>query len=218
MFRYRLRELVGEERRLHYNKRQIIQSTDTQNKFSLVKKGYIKRYLITNTGSLGIEVIYGPGDVFPLTLLFKKIFGRDINDSPETYYYEAMTDVDICSIDADLLVDKINKNPLLYESLFMECGTRLHSTLNGLESLTLRTSYNRLAHQIVYLAGRFGKETSRGITLAIPLTHQDLANILGLTRETVSGNMIELRKKGLVKTGRHITIPDIDKLVEEAYG
>lgn len=71
---------------------------------------------------------------------------------------------------------------------------------------------------LAYLARRFGKKTSAGVELSLSLTHQDLADILSLTRETVSTSIIKLRKKKLVKTTKGIVIPDIKKLEEEAYG
>src|SRR5579862_8710208 len=85
----------------HYRvpKGQIIQSTEDRRVFNLLQSGYVKRYLIANDGSYGVQVVYGPGDTFPITLAYSAIFDREINESPETYYYEAMTDSEIYTID-----------------------------------------------------------------------------------------------------------------------
>ncbi len=216
--RYRLHELLKEERKKTLGKGQVIQTTDTQTAFNLLNKGYVKRYMISNTGALNTEVIYGPGDIFPLTMAFKAIYGKDINDGPEVYYYETMTAAELHSVDTQQLLEKIQGDPLIYKSLFLEAGTRLHSTLNSLENLALRTSYRRVAHELLFLAKRFGQEKSEGVRIDLPLTHQDLADLLSLTRETVSNSMGELRRKGLVITNRRIYIPDMKKLEEEAFG
>jgi CRP-like cAMP-binding protein len=217
MMRYKLHDLLSQEKAYHRSKGQVIQTTDGQKKFHLITKGFIKRYLISNAGTLGVEVIYGPGDVFPLTLVYQAIYEKNISSSPEVFYYEAMCDTEVHSMNIEDLVNHVNEDPLLYKSLFLEAGTRLHSTLQGLENLTLKSSYKRVAHQILYFAERFGAKTDAGVKLQLALTHQDLADVLSVTRETVSNSMGELRKKGLIKTNRYILIPSIKKLKEEAY-
>jgi len=203
----------------HYKipKGQIIQSTDDRRVFNLVTKGYVKRYLISNEGNYGVQVIYGPGDVFPITLAYSAIFGRDINEGPETYYYEAMTELELHTVDEPDMVEHIEQNPILYKDLFAISGVRLHSTLHGLENLTLKTSYQRVAHELLYMAKKFGEKKAGETVIVVPLTHQDIADILSLTRETVSTAMVQLRKKKLISTSKSIAVPDIDKLTEEAF-
>jgi CRP-like cAMP-binding protein len=198
-------------------KGQIIQSTDDRRVFNLIESGYVKRYLIANDGSLGVQVLYGPGDVFPITLAFSVIFDQTVNESPETYYYEAVTPVEIYTVDEATLKEAIDKNPIFYKDLLSISGKRLHSTLHGLENLTLSNSYRRVAHEILYLAQRFGVKKASGIAVPIPLTHQDLADILSLTRETVSTCMVQLREKKLITTDKNIIVKDMEKLEAEAY-
>ncbi len=198
-------------------KGQIIQSTDDRRVFNLLKSGFVKRYLISNDGSYGVQVIYGPRDMFPITLAFSAIFNRELNESPETYYYEAMTDVELYTVDEDTLKQAVQADPELYKDLFAICGVRLHSTLHGLENLTLSNSYHRVAHEILFLAKKFGVKKAAGTEIQVQLTHQDLADILSLTRETVSTAMVQLRKQGLINTTNNILVPDMAKLEEEAH-
>lgn len=199
-------------------KGQIIQSTDDRRVFNLLSNGYVKRYLISNNGTYGVQVLYGPQDIFPITLAFSAVFNREINESPETYYYEAISDVELYTIDETALKEAVEQNPILYKDLFAIAGERLHSTLHGLENLTLSNSYHRVAHEIVYITKRFGKKVPSGLLIEVSLTHQDLADILSLTRETVSTAMVQLRKNKLIITEKNIIIPDIEKLEEEARG
>jgi CRP-like cAMP-binding protein len=213
----KLHNLITKGRQYKLAKGQIIQSTDERQVVNLICEGYIKRYLISNDGSLGVQVIYGPGDIFPLTLAFKVLFNQDIYEGPEVYYYEAMTDAEIYTIDTNTLLDAAKKDEEIYKFLLQESGVRLHSMINGLENLSLRRSHKRVAHQLAYLAHRFGKKTASGTQINIPLTHQDMADILSATRETVSQSMAKLRDKKLIKTNKFIVIPDIKKLEQEAY-
>lgn len=209
--------LLQKGRQYKIPKGQVIQSTDDRRVFNLVIKGYVKRYLIGNDGSYGVQVVYGPSDMFPITLAFSAVFNREINESPETYYYEAMTDVELYTIDESTLIDAVKQNPLLYKDFFGIAGARLHSTLHGLENLTLTNSYHRVAHEVLYIARKFGEKTIKGTRIPLPLTHQDLADILSLTRETVSTAMVQLRKNKLILTNKNIIVPNLEKLEEEAH-
>lgn len=212
-----LRQLLLRGRQYKIPKGQIIQSTEDRRVFNLLNSGYVKRYLISNSGSYGVQVIYGPGDIFPITLAYSAIFNRAINEGPETYYYEAMTDAQIYTVDESTLKEGVEQNPILYKDLFSIAGKRLHSTLHGLENLTLSNSYHRVAHELLYMANKFGEKEKNGVKILVPLTHQDLADILSLTRETVSTSMVELRKRKLIITTKNIVIPDMDKLEAEAH-
>ncbi len=212
-----IKKLMQNGRSYKLPKGQIIQSTEDRRVFNLIESGYVKRYLIANDGSLGVQVLYGPGDIFPITLGFSVIFGQTVNESPETYYYEAITPVEIHTVDETTLKEAVDRDPVLYKDLLAISGKRLHSTLHGLENLTLSNSYRRVAHELLYLAQRFGEKKATGTVILIPLTHQDLADILSLTRETVSTCMVQLREKKLISTDKKILIKDMLKLESEAY-
>ncbi len=214
-----LHELLTQKGRLfRRSKGQIIQSTEEQKTLNLVKSGFIKRYLIGNDGSLGVDLVYGPGDIFSLTLVFKVILYKQILDSPEVYYYEAMSDAELYTMDINELAKYVEEDPELYKDFFDEAGKRLTSSTNSMENITMKNSYKRVAHKLAYYAKRFGQESPSGaVQILPPLTHQDIADILSLTRETVSTCMVRLRRKGLIETKRRIIVPSIEKLEHEAF-
>ena len=216
-FSKELKSVMSKGRKTKFLKKQIIQSTDDRRVFNYIISGYVKRYLITNEGSLAVEVIYGPGDAFPITLAFSALFNQTINESPEIFYYETVTDVEAYTITETELKQIVYNNPGLYKDLMGVAGKRLHSTLQGLENIALKDAYSRLAHELYFLAVRFGQETADGTRILIPLTHQDLAGILSVTRETISTNMVRLKKENLVKTDKGIVIKDMQKLKAKAY-
>src|SRR3954468_10945355 len=112
-----IKEMMLAGRKFNLTKGQIIQSTDDRRVFNYIVSGYVKRYLIANDGSLGVQVIYGPGDVFPITLAFSILFDQSINESPETYYYESMTEAEIYTINESDLKESVEANPRLYRDL-----------------------------------------------------------------------------------------------------
>jgi len=212
-----LHNLLKSGREYKLPKKQILQSSIDRPIINLVKSGFIKRYSITNDGAIGVQITYGPGDVFPLTLVYKTLFNQPLYNGPEVFYYETMSDTEVYSIDTSTLQEAVKANPKLYADLMQESGRHLLSCVHSLENLSLRSSYKRVAHQLTFFSREFGKKTSKGIIIEAPLTHQDIADILSLTRETVSTSVIKLRKGGFIKTDKSILVPDLAKLEAEAF-
>jgi CRP/FNR family transcriptional regulator len=179
--------------------------------------GFVKRYFISHNGSLGVQAIYGPEDIFPLTMVYKTLFDQDIYQGPEVYYYEAMTDIYIITVDAATLKRETTINPDLYRPLLQSAGNRLHSNIQFLENLRLHGAYCKTAHQLAYFGRQFGENTPAGVKIKLPLKHQDIADIIGTTRETVTASIIKLRSKKLITTNGKFLILDYDQLIEEAY-
>ncbi|HVX58329.1 MAG TPA: Crp/Fnr family transcriptional regulator, partial [Candidatus Saccharimonadales bacterium] len=206
----------------HYavGRHQILQSYDDRFRplVNMVKSGYIKRYEIGNDGSLSVQAIYGPGDVFPLTLVFKALFNQNVYEGPEVIYYETITEAELSSMDVGAIADAVKNNPLLYKDLLYEAGVRTQSNIQRLENLSLKSSLRRTAHQLIYFARQFGELRFSTIRIKVALTHQDIADVLSLTRETVSINLRKLQQRGLIKPGRYIEVVDLASLEDEAYG
>lgn len=198
-------------------KGEVLHSSDRPPRLHLLVGGYVKRYFISHQGNLGIQAIYGPGDIFPLTPVFKTLFEQDIYQGPEVYYYEAMNTVRIIAGDPSVLKERADADPEVYRVLLQSAGNRLHSNIQFLENLRLHGAYCKTAHQIAYLGQRFGEYTAQGIRLPLPLTHQDIADIIGTTRETVTASVIKLRDKRLITTSGRFTILNFDQLIDEAY-
>jgi CRP/FNR family cyclic AMP-dependent transcriptional regulator len=198
-------------------KGQVFQSTDEKESITLVHKGYIKRYLITSEGNESIQIIYGPGFVFPLTPIYKLLLDQSIYSGPETFYYEAMCDTQLYTITREVLMANVEKEPLLYRDLLQVSGTRLNEYVHSLENIAMGSAYGRVAHQLLFYTHYFGEKTAKGTRIAIPLTQQSLANVLNITRETTSVSMGKLREKGLIEGAKTIVVPDIDALENEVY-
>src|SRR5579864_5890140 len=85
-----LYRLFTEGRRLKFDKDESVSSTDQPQKIAYVVKGYVKRFSITNSGNLGIQIIYGPTDVFALNRIYMLLLGQSIYSGPETYHYRTI--------------------------------------------------------------------------------------------------------------------------------
>ncbi|MDO8265874.1 MAG: Crp/Fnr family transcriptional regulator [Candidatus Saccharibacteria bacterium] len=194
-------------------KGQVIGLFEDTSRINIIKSGYIERYLITKEGEKGIQVIYGPSNIFPLTPVYREIFAMNIYSGPEQYYYESMTELEIFSISISELKEAAEKDPTIYKDLFYEAGLRLNSYIHSLESQSLRVANKKISHQLMYLAEIFGNKSDDGVTIDLPLTHQNLADMLNLARETVTNCIVRLQEKNLIHdSSKHITIIDLEKL------
>ncbi len=215
----KLHQLLRTGRRYKIAKQQMIQSTEDREVVNIIISGYFRKYLITNDGSLGAMIIYGPEDIFPITILYKKLFNQPLYHGIETHFYEAMSPAEVCTLDVGVLVEAIKKDPGLYPDLLQEAGRHLDFCINSIENIAMRNSEKRIAHMLCYFARRFGVQNPDGISIQMPLTHQNIGEILNITRETVSTNIKGLRDRGLLtaKGNNSILIPDLKKLEAEAY-
>lgn len=212
-----LQALLSKGRKLKIAKGESLGSSDDKQDIILIDKGFVKRYLITDDGSLGIQIVYGKDDVFPLTLVFRILLNQDIYIGPEVYHYKAMSDSVVYALSPEIFAKTAQEDPNIYKDLFSEAGQHLATTIQRLENVALKNSYNRVAHILLFYVRKFGSEVKGGSRISMPLTHQDIADILSVSRETVSMAMVKLAKKKIIKTGRYIVVPDEERLSKETF-
>jgi len=92
-------------------------------------------------------------------------------------------------------------------------GLRRQRIERRLKHLLFRSSRDRLIHLLLELAESHGARSPTGVEIRLKLSHQDLAGIIGSTRETVTNTLGELQTQGLVKLGRQqVTLLDVTRL------
>ena len=214
----KLTVLLAQGRRYNVAKGGVVMSSSDNRTLQLVEKGYVKRYQITNSGAYSIQSIYGPLDIFPLTDIFRSILGKNLYEGPETHFYEAMCTARLCKLEISAVLEAIKGEPMIYKDFLAVAAERLQSNIQQLENLSLPMYYNRVAHQLWFFANKFSRREGLSAKIELPLTHQDLADVLSTTRETVSVCMSRLKKHGLIEAGRYIYIPNVEKLKNEAFG
>lgn len=209
-----LHELMLQGRQHTLPKGQLVQSLSDHTNLHAIEAGYVKRYLITSDGRKSVQNLYGPGDVFPMTPVYEAAFGINVYSGPEQYYYEAVSKLTIRSLGIEHLLSALNANPLLYRDLFYAAGVRLNSYIHRMEDRSLHSSLYRIAHLLNFLGQHFGIETADGLAIQLPLTHQQISELLDLTRETVSRDMARLRERGMIDGTKNIVILDRERLVK----
>ncbi|MBI3606924.1 MAG: Crp/Fnr family transcriptional regulator [Nitrospirae bacterium] len=172
----------------------------------LLKTGRVKISRVSEEGREVTLALLEPGEIFgELEVL---------DDSPRDTIAEALDDSAICLIPREQFLALVRLKPELSFRLTKLIGSRLRKIETRVEDLVFRDVPSRLAHLLVQLADEHGRTTARGIHIDIKITHQEIANLIGSTRETVSAALGDLKKAGLIDfEDRSITLlrPDVLK-------
>lgn len=165
----------------------------------VVKQGTVKAYNLSTSGDEKPVAFYPADHVFPAAWVYGKL-------ASAIYYYEAFTpQVDVYVIDRDTFVKFIKKSPeLLYQELERLLLDQLSGSLR-LNALQHSRASDKLVYTLHYLALTHGKATDDDhVEITLDLTHQDFANLTGLTRETAATELNRLKKTKIINYGKHL--------------
>lgn len=195
---------------LQYDKDQIIiHADDIPSGVFYIKSGFVKMSKILENGREITLNIFKAGAYFPMIWA--------ITDIPDTYFYKTIGPTELQRAPRDELLQFVKKNP---EELF-ELINRILRGVKGLliniEHQLSGDSYHRVIASLVLAARRFGFKQEKGLVIKLPLTHQELADLSGLTRETVSLAIEKLEKKKIISyKKRTLLINDLEALNDES--
>jgi CRP/FNR family transcriptional regulator len=110
----------------------------------------------------------------------------------------------------------MNGDPAVLSFLLDKFVTSNAAKSLQIHALEYSKAADKILHMLFYLAMVHGKEQSDGSTLIdVPLTQQDLANLLGLTRETTGIELLKLKRSGLLTLNRKRYRLDKSQLVQQ---
>lgn len=186
----------------------IINAETVSSDIYYIKKGYARAYGVSASGQELTMVIFQPGDFFPL---ISTIRARKID-----YYIESLTEIEVITVPRQRFIEFLRDRPDLTQELTMRITERFEGALKRMEFLVFGTAAQRLISIILILGERFGLATNNHIFIKAPLTHRDLASLVGITRETTTLVLRDLVKKGDVEfKNRHLIIRNLKSLRRE---
>lgn len=186
----------------------LIRADDDPQGIFCLKKGYVRQYTISKTGFELTLHILRPLSYFPMVWA--------VNGTPNVYYFEALTPVEVGRAPKDQVVDFIKDKPTVIFELLSELIEDYAESLTRIEHLVFSDAYRRVISVLLYIAKHFGKKNSKGILIQHRFTQQDIATLVGVASETASNEMVKLEKKGLVKYVDHLMLfESIKKLNSE---
>lgn len=170
-----------------------------------VNGGRVKISKVTRDGKELTLAYRGPGDVFGETCL--------IDGSPREEMAEAMENALVTEIERGEFERLLQQHAILGLRLSKILAARRREVENKIENLVFKDVNAKLAELLLRLATEYGVDDSRGTLVALKITHQEMANLIGSTRETVSLTLAQFKRKGLIATdGRKVILSDREGL------
>lgn len=145
----------------------------------IIQRGHVKLSKMTPEGKEQILHILTSGDFFGEL----SIFGSDERSNFSAY---ALKETSICMLTKTDMERIILENPDIAFRLLQIVSKRLAHTENLAQSLATKDPEIRIAYMILELSDKYGKTQDGHIHIDLPLSREELANYVGVTRETIS--------------------------------
>jgi CRP/FNR family transcriptional regulator len=169
------------------------------------------RIFLLKRGVVKISALQEDGREVMLALLHKgEVFGEEvvIDKAPRDHMAEAYEDALVCIITRQDFMDILRSHPELLFKVTKLIGLRLKTFRTRVEHLLFKGASQRLAATLIELAREHGVSDAQGVLVPLRLSQQDLANLIGVTRESVNLALSDFRRKGLVVLeGRSLRLP-----------
>lgn len=201
-------------RPLHYKKGEtVLRAGDPIPGVYYIKRGFIRLCAISDSGEELTLVILKSGDIFPISWAMKQT-----QDSPKNYYIESTTLSELYRVSRDEFLKYIKSDPEAMFEITSAIAERYGVMLIRAESIVFGDAYNRVASILLLCARRFGKRMDTEVLIEVPLTHNDVAALIGVARETASIEIQKLEKAGIIDDhGKLILIKSMRRLRNAAF-
>ena len=192
----------------HYKRGQIIfMEGDPGEALYILSKGLIKLSKLSEEGREQVLHFVRPGSIFAEVVIF--------DGGPYPATSEVVEDAEVGILynqDMERLV--LNKPELALKMLRL-MSRRLRAAQRTIRDLALKDAYSRMAGLLLRLLRDQGVEGEGGTVIRTEMTRQEMASIIGVTRETVARILSRWQKEGIIQVQRNtLTIHSQEKLLE----
>lgn len=119
-------------------------------------------------------------------------------------------------VPADHCLDVMKQHPDLFERIFKRVSRRRWRVQNRLKSLAYDEALKRVIYVLLDQAGVLSDPTARDDEISLQFTHQELADMAGLTRPTTTNQLNALKKDDYLRLDQgEIVIQDVDALIDQ---
>jgi CRP/FNR family cyclic AMP-dependent transcriptional regulator len=175
----------------------------------IIISGKVKIGNRSPNGHENLLTILGPSDMFGELSVF--------DPGPRTSSAITMTEVRAVSMDRDGLRAWIADRPEIAEQLLRVLARRLRRTNNNLADLIFTDVPGRVAKQLLQLAQRFGTQDDGTLRVTHDLTQEEIAQLVGASRETVNKALAEFAYRGWIRLdAKTVWICDSERLARRA--
>ncbi|HHU10821.1 MAG TPA: Crp/Fnr family transcriptional regulator [Intrasporangiaceae bacterium] len=182
---------------------------DQGDKLYVIAEGKIKLGRTSADGRENLLAILGPGEMFGELSLF--------DPGPRTATATAIAETQILGLSNEQLQQFLSARPHVAGTLLAALARRLRRTNESIADLVFTDVPGRVAKALLDLSRRFGRPVENGIMVAHDLTQEELAQLVGASRETVNKALADFASRGWLKLeARAVLLQDLDRLKRRA--
>lgn len=188
-----IEEIVSKIIHKEYSKGDVIFTEgDTADTLYFVNMGKIKLYKYNKEGKEQILHMMCEGDFFGELDLLKT--------SEYKFNSRAIESCKVCTLSKQEMKNIILKNPEIAIKLLESAGERLAEAENLAQNLSTNDVDSRMAYLLLSFIEKFGArdEKSENVMIKIPFSREDMANYIGVTRETISRKLKKFEDEKLI--------------------
>lgn len=202
----RLLSFFGMGQEIHFLKDEIIITPGEEpGGVYLLRHGYVSSYTLSRYGDCNLLILHRPGEIFPLSAV--------LQEQLPTSYHQAKSDVTLLRLSRAAFWSGVHGDASLAQAVTAQLLGLSMLYEQHIRQLELRTARERVMACLYLYALRYGTHRGSRTLLDIPMTHQDMADSLNMTRETASRELERLaREKIITQEGRQIIINDTAQL------
>jgi CRP/FNR family transcriptional regulator, cyclic AMP receptor protein len=195
---------------VHLNRgERLFSEGDTGDKLYVILSGKIKLTKAAPDGRENLLSVHGPGEMFGELSLFDPI--------PRTSSATAVTSAELAGVAHEDLRAWLSTRPEVAMHLLQALAKRLRRINEVKADLVFTDVPGRVAKALLDLAERFGVPTPAGIQVNHDLTQEELAQLVGASRETVNKALADFAARGWLQlAAKSVLLTDVDRLRKRA--
>ncbi|MEP7331570.1 MAG: Crp/Fnr family transcriptional regulator [Terracoccus sp.] len=202
--------LQGEMARLHMERGDVLfHEGDPGDTLYVIAEGKIKLGRTSPDGRENLVAILGPGEMFGELSLF--------DPGPRTMTATAVAEAQLLGLRNESLTGVLTGRPGVATALLAALAQRLRRTNEHLADLVFTDVPGRVAKALLDLSERFGRPVEGGLMVSHDLTQEELAQLVGASRETVNKALADFATRGWLRLeARAVLLQDVDRLRRRA--
>ncbi len=187
----------------------LFREGDNGDKLYVILDGKVKLGRSSVDGRESLVAVMGPGQMFGELPLF--------DPGPRSTTVTAVTDVVFASLSHEDLLKWLEGRPAVALGLLSQLAARLRRSNDVVSDLVFSDVPGRVAKQLLELSDRFGRAAEDGVHVHHDLTQEELAQLVGASRETVNKALADFASRGWVRLEpRSVVIMDMERLSKRA--
>jgi CRP-like cAMP-binding protein len=187
----------------------LFREGDQGDRLYVIGEGKIKLGRTSKDGRENLLAIQGPGELFGELSLF--------DPGPRTATASAIAETQLLGLGHEDLNDYLAGRPAVATAMLAALARRLRRTNDILADLVFTDVPGRVAKALLDLSTRFGRRSEDGVLVAHDLTQEELAQLVGASRETVNKALADFASRGWLRLEpRGVVVYELDRLQRRA--